>query len=164
MLERFRNCYWKLDGLLRDREGGGLDESGEDGALDEAVAAAGENFQAEMEDDANTAGALAAVFDLVRAVNEYGERAQAAGRVSAAVLEKARGTLDRLLYLLGIEITPEDYGEAGLEQELLELVELREQARSRGDYAAADAARDRILAAGYEIRDTPQGPRLVRKG
>ncbi|MBK5226289.1 MAG: cysteine--tRNA ligase, partial [Thermoleophilia bacterium] len=53
--------------------------------------------------------------------------------------------------------------EAGLEQELLDLVAEREKARKDGDYTAADAARDKLAAAGYEVRDTPQGPKLVRK-
>ena len=163
MLERFRNCYWKLDDLLRDLEAGEVEESGQEDALDEAISGAAGDFQAEMQDDANTAGALAAIFGLVRAVNEYNETAQAAGRASASALAKAREALDGLLYVLGIEITPDDYAGTGLEQELLELVQLREKARSEGDYEAADAARDKLLAAGYEIRDTPQGPRLVKK-
>jgi len=41
-------------------------------------------------------------------------------------------------------------------------LEQREQARAAGDWAAADAARDRLASAGYEVRDTPQGPKLMR--
>jgi cysteinyl-tRNA synthetase len=37
------------------------------------------------------------------------------------------------------------------------LLDLRQQARERRDYAASDWVRDRLLAAGVEVRDTPGG-------
>lgn len=163
-LERFRNCFWKLDDLLGDVDGGTLKESGEAEALDNPIAAADKEFEAEMQDDINTAGALAAVFGLVKAINAYTEAAQASGRVSAAALGKAREKLTSLLVVLGVEITAADFGAAENQQKLQELLQAREKARSAGDYAAADAARDKIIAAGYEVRDTPQGPRLVKGG
>ncbi len=162
-LERFRNCFWRLDELLAAVEAGQLAGDGDAAALDQAVAAAEEEFHREMEDDVNTAGALAASFGLVRAVNEYAEAGQKQGAVSRGSLQRARAALASQLGILGIEFTAEDYQGGELEQELLELVEQREQARRAGDYAAADAARDRIRAAGYEVRDTPQGPKLVRR-
>ena len=61
-----------------------------------------------------------------------------------------------------MEIKPEEYREAALEQELQELVELRELCRREGRYEEADEARQKILAAGYEVRDTLQGPKLVK--
>ncbi|MEK6536535.1 MAG: cysteine--tRNA ligase, partial [Actinomycetota bacterium] len=109
------------------------------------------------------AGALASLFGLVRVINEYTESVSTAGKVDAGLLGEARELLTDLLYILGVEISPSEYSEAGLEQELLDLVAEREKARKDGDYAAADTARDKLAAAGYEVRDTPQGPKLVRK-
>ncbi len=163
MLERFRNCFWELDQLLAAAGGDRLDDSGHQGAPTAAIETAEAEFTAEMEDDANTAGALAALFGLARTTNEYIQAARAAGRVSTAFLERARRSLALHLELLGITITPADYGEAEQEQELMELVELRERCRREGRYREADEARDRILAAGYQVRDTPQGPRLVKR-
>ena len=184
-LERFRNCLWKLNGVIGDGsagsgptgEGGAgaavTDTAGPDTATshkppDNAVLQASmertrEQFDDEMRDDINTAGAMAAVFGLVRVVNEYTEDASLAGGADAVLLTEARELLVQLLHILGVDISPSEYGETGFEQELLDLVEEREQARLAKDYAAADAARDKLAAAGYEVRDTPQGPKLVKK-
>jgi cysteinyl-tRNA synthetase len=44
---------------------------------------------------------------------------------------------------------------------LLELARARSEARARKDFAEADRLRDEVRAAGWEIRDGPQGPELV---
>ncbi|MEK7818107.1 MAG: cysteine--tRNA ligase, partial [Actinomycetota bacterium] len=185
-LERFKNCLWKVDSVLGEVEstGEGAGKGAVEAAGDETGGAAGDvagaatgegvaaltaatrkaeqKFDDEMEDDANTAGALAAVFGLVKAINEYAEAASVTGKVAVESLKGARDRLTELLGLLGVEIKPEEYREAALEQELQELVELRELCRREGRYEEADEARDKILAAGYEVRDTPQGPKLVK--
>ncbi|MFA5801514.1 MAG: cysteine--tRNA ligase [Thermoleophilia bacterium] len=163
MLERFRNCFWKINSVI----GVSGQDSGSDGrceALVAAVTLAREEFHAEMQDDFNTAGALAAVFSLVRVINEYAEEASISRDLNTGLLGEARDLLAELLFMLGVEITAADYGDSVLEAGLQELVEQRERAREAGDWAEADAARDRLAAAGYEIRDTPQGPKLVKKG
>jgi cysteinyl-tRNA synthetase len=162
MLERFRNCFWKIESVIGEAAAG-ADDSPEVEALRAAIVRTGEQFDADMRDDVNTASALAALFGLVRAINEYTETASVAGLVNAELLGEARDRLAELLFILGVEIPREEYTDSGQEQELLDLVEQREQARRDGDYAAADAARDKIDAAGYEVRDTPQGPKLVKK-
>lgn len=166
-LDRFRNCLWKINSVL----GEGAAEAGaatshklpDSAALQAAMDRTREQFDDEMRDDINTAGALAAVFGLVRVVNEYTEDASVAGGADSVLLAVVREVLIELLHILGVDISPSEYGESGFEQELLDLVEEREQARLAKDYAAADAARDKLAAAGYEVRDTPQGPKLVRK-
>ena len=157
-LERFKNCLWKVDSVLGEAEGAGEGAA----TLLDAARKAEQEFDREMEDDANTAGALAAVFGLVKAINEYAEAASVTGKVEAEALTGARDRLTALLGLLGVEIKPEEYREAALEQDLQELVELRELCRREGRYEEADEARDKILAAGYEVRDTPQGPKLMK--
>jgi len=183
-LERLKNCFWKIDSVLSGNGeevlgGNGEEVAGREGmppegpvvddapagmALRSAMDRAQDQYYREMRDDVNTAGALAAVFGLVRAINEYTETSPAAGNLDAGLLGEARELLTALLGILGVEITAEDYAESGFERELLELVERRERARQAGDYTEADAARDQLVAAGYEVRDTPQGPKLVRKG
>ncbi|MHB8159499.1 MAG: cysteine--tRNA ligase [Thermoleophilia bacterium] len=187
MLDRFRNCLWKLDSVVDgDRSGAVASPAGESMpasgeqpaaeagmtggytsqslALRSAIDTTERRFHTEMRDDVNTAGALASLFGLVRVINEYAESASTAGKVvNAGLLGEARELLTGLLYILGVEISRSEYSESGLEQELIDLVAEREKARKDGDYTAADAARDKLVAAGYEIRDTPQGPKLVRK-
>ena len=48
--------------------------------------------------------------------------------------------------------------------EVIVLVEERQAARARRDWVAADALRERIAAVGWSVVDTPDGPRLERKG
>jgi cysteinyl-tRNA synthetase len=161
-LERFKNCFWKVDSVMTGVEAvtvGGPDEQ----ALMAAISGTEERFQAEMQDDVNTAGALAAVFGLVKVINDYCEAASLVNKVNARLLGRARDLLARLLKILGVEITEADYAEAALEEELLELVKQREKARQERDFATADAVREKIAAAGYEIRDTPQGPKLIKR-
>jgi cysteinyl-tRNA synthetase len=43
------------------------------------------------------------------------------------------------------------------------LMEEREAARGAGDYGRADRIRDELASRGYEVRDTSEGPRLVRR-
>jgi cysteinyl-tRNA synthetase len=47
--------------------------------------------------------------------------------------------------------------------EILSLLEQRQLARKEKRWKDADGLRDAVIAAGYEIEDTPQGPRVKRK-
>lgn len=51
---------------------------------------------------------------------------------------------------------------AGATAEVLALLAEREDARSRRDWARADALRDQLTALGWQIQDTPEGPQLIR--
>ena len=60
-----------------------------------------------------------------------------------------------------LEVEPEDEAP---DEEALRLLDEREAARRDRDFAAADRTRDELRARGWEVRDTPDGPRLVRAG
>jgi cysteinyl-tRNA synthetase len=108
-----------------------------------------ERFRAALAEDFNTPKALAEAFGLVSAANQ-------------AEIEGAGTTLARMLELLGLGSLGEGEGEAaGTEAEAL-LAE-REEARAQRDFERADTIRDRLDAMGWEVRDTPQGARLVRR-
>ena len=73
------------------------------------------------------------------------------------------GRLGEMLYALGLEnlLEPErDEVDPEAERLLCE----REEARAARDFATADARRDQLAALGWEVRDTAEGPRLVRRG
>jgi cysteinyl-tRNA synthetase len=53
--------------------------------------------------------------------------------------------------------------EAALDGLVVQLLEDRQRARAARDFAAADALRDRLLAAGIAVEDTPDGPQWTIK-
>ncbi len=74
----------------------------------------------------------------------------------------AHAAVERLLPLLGLEALAAVPESADAEAERL-LAE-RERARSDRDFERADALRDELASRGWEVRDTPEGARLVRAG
>jgi cysteinyl-tRNA synthetase len=116
------------------------------------------NWQEAMDDDLNTADAIAAIFELVRAANT----ATAAGGVSKATLQSARDTLIELCGVLGLE--PDKKDDARIPEAVLKMVEERTAAKQARDFQKADELRDAIAAEGYKVEDTPQGARVVPLG
>jgi cysteinyl-tRNA synthetase len=106
-----------------------------------------------MDDDLDTPRALALLFDTVRQANRAVVEGDAAGAgaLAAAVSEMAAAVG------LGLE------GAIEVPPEVLADVEKREEARNARDFGAADAIRARLLAAGWVVEDTPQGPRAHRR-
>jgi cysteinyl-tRNA synthetase len=118
------------------------------------VADAGElekRFFAALADDFNTPAAVAVVFELVAEAN----RRLAAGE------SVGPGPLREMLWTLGLENLLEAGGDAP-DERALRLLKEREEARAAKDFATADARRDELLALGWQVRDTPAGPELVR--
>jgi cysteinyl-tRNA synthetase len=119
-------------------------------------------FLAAMDDDLGTPAAVAAIHDVVR----EGNKLLPAGD-SPALRGNAASVL-AMLDILGLSPLDPAWGPAGgHDQQLTEavdtlvrgLLDQRAEARANKDFAAADAIRDRIKAAGIEIEDTPTGPK-----
>jgi cysteinyl-tRNA synthetase len=113
-------------------------------------------FTAAMDDDFNTAGALAALFDLARASNTL----LAQRKLNRQELETLEAPFRELggevLGVVPDELTQESV--AGLEQQLIELlIDLRRQFRAERQWAQADAIRDRLAALGVQLEDKPEG-------
>jgi cysteinyl-tRNA synthetase len=120
-----------------------------DGDPDPAVLELRERFLDSLADDFNTPRAMAALFDLVA----EGHRRPLAG---------AHSVLAWMLELVGLAALSISEGEApGAEAE--GLMQEREAARAARDFERADKIREQLASRGYEVRDTPQGPRLVRR-
>ncbi len=119
------------------------------------------DFVAAMDDDLGTPAALAVVHDLVREGNKL-----LTGGDSEA-LRANLASVRAMLGLLGLDPLDEIWGRPRGDARLVGavdvlvhgLLEQRQQARAARDYAAADAVRDQLKAAGIEVEDTPQGPR-----
>jgi cysteinyl-tRNA synthetase len=131
----------RLDALARRAAAAGLPG---DAAPDPETR---DRFQAEMDDDFGTPGALAAVFDAVghahRAL-EAGERARAASLLAAVV---------ELAGALGVAVDPG----TGADTAVDERVAARDAAREQGDFATADRVRAELADEGIVLEDTPGG-------
>ena len=110
-----------------------------------------ERFFDALADDFNTPQARAVLFDWVAEANRRMDAGEQVGP----------GRLEEMLWALGLEDLLEVEDEAP--EELQRLAAEREEARAARDFERADQIRDRLAGEGWEIRDTPDGARLVRK-
>jgi cysteinyl-tRNA synthetase len=143
----------RLRGALRPARGAA--EAGpEVDALEAAVAQARHGFEQSMDDDFNTAGALAAIFDLVTEIN----RARDAG-VAAAPLAAAQDTLQELAAVLGLRLAAPGQDQRGAPAApFIDLwVELRSELRAVKQWALADEVRNRLAGLGVIVEDTREG-------
>ncbi|HUR70076.1 MAG TPA: cysteine--tRNA ligase [Candidatus Thermoplasmatota archaeon] len=116
------------------------------------------SFEAAMEDDFNTPLALSVLFEVTGDINKY------LGDPHGATLDKALAKFREMESVF--DIVPDEAEGSGGEGPLLDLLlEVRESARSRKDFATSDIIRDRLLALGYLIEDAGKGkgPRWRRK-
>jgi cysteinyl-tRNA synthetase len=135
----------------------------------ERVARAESEFLAGLEDDLNTAQALAAIFDLVRELNTAMDRGEFRAGDALGVLA-ALARFDRIfavledhdaerLRALGYAAGEEFITDAEVER----LIAEREAARKRRDFAAADGYRQALAERGIILEDTRDGVRWKRK-
>ena len=143
-LERLYTCRNNLDFALENAVDGELDNE-----FNDKVHGRIQQFITAMDDDLNTADAIAAVFELVRDINT----AIAAG-ANKATLQLAAKAFDELTDVLGLVY---NRSKASLDDEVEELIAQRAQARKDKNWALADEIRDKIKAMGIVLEDTPQG-------
>ncbi|MCI5622175.1 MULTISPECIES: cysteine--tRNA ligase [Anaerostipes] len=110
-------------------------------------------FEDAMEDDFNTADAVAAIFEIVRESNSTVKKYGSA--YAASVLN----TFETLCGVLGIETKKE---EEILDEEIEKLIEERQQARKEKNFARADEIRDQLLEQGIVLKDTREGVKWSR--
>lgn len=109
-----------------------------------------------MDDDLNTADALAAVFELVRDIFAIVIEEKASKEAANRTLD----VFDELVDVLGLLYNKRD---KSLDAEVEELIENRNEARKAKDWAKADAIRDELKNMGILIEDTPQGVKWHRE-
>ena len=113
-----------------------------------------EKFEAAMDDDFNTADAVAAIFDLVKYINTT-----AGAESSKEYLQKLFDLLVKLTGVLGLIV---DKKEEILDEDIEKLIEERQAARKAKDFARADAIRDELLEKGIILKDTREGVQWKR--
>ena len=148
-LDRLYNCKSALEFAA-----GNAGEGDGDPAFAAALASRRDQFIAAMEDDLNTADAIAALFELVRDINVKLGAQPARADVAAAseLFEELTGVLG-LLYDRKTELLDED---------IEALIEARTAARKAKNWAEADRIRDELTAKGIVLEDTPQGVKWRR--
>ena len=114
-----------------------------------------DEFTAAMDDDLNTADAIAAVFNLTREINTM-----LAGEASKADCAAALALFDELCGVLGL-VYNLDKGD-DIDSEIEALIAERTAARKERNFARADEIRDGLKAKGIELEDTPQGVKWRR--
>ncbi len=145
-LERLYTCRDNIDFALKNAADGGEIPAFTEQRKQEFIDA--------MEDDLNTADALAAVFMLVRDINT----AIAAGAGKKA-LEAFAEVFDELTGVLGLVYNRKT---ETLDSEIEELIEKRTEARKNKDFKTADEIRDKLKEMGIILEDTPQGVKWTR--
>ena len=149
-LERLQNTYDAMTGAMGSA-------SGTDDALALSQKAWSE-FEARMDDDFSTREAVAAMYELAREAN----RLSSEGRLSGKGAENIVSVFDRFNGIFDVLVTVK--GGEDLSARLVDmLLQVREDARKRKDFAQADSIRKQLLELGIEIQDTQDGAVWKRK-
>lgn len=144
-LNRLYTCRDNLDFAISNATGGEATD-----AISSMLSARQAQFIEAMEDDLNTADALAAIFELVKDINT---RVIADG-ANKADCEAAAKMFDELCAVLGLVYNRKA---ESLDDEVEALIEKRTQARKDKNWAEADRIRDELKAMGIVLEDTAQG-------
>ena len=130
-------------------------------AIDERVARAHAGFREKLSSDLNTPGAIGVVFELVRDINAAVDSDEI-GTEDVATVRAAVDEFDRVLGVISLRRT-EDAAPPVPIEEIERLIEARQAARRRRDFAAADHIRDDLDARGIQLEDSAAGTRWKRK-
>ena len=151
-LERIESFLLRLDEISRSapHDAAHADEGG-DALIGKFLA----EFEEAMDDDLNTAGALGALFTLIRDANTAIDD----GRISAGDAAGIKAALMKIDPVLDIFPAREENLDAEIEQ----LIAARNAARKARNFAESDRIRDVLLSRGILLEDTPGGTRWRRK-
>jgi len=152
-LTRLYNCRDNLDFAMENTE---IEKNDDDEKIAESLTKYREKFISAMDDDLNTADALAAIFDLVRDINTN----VITDKPSKFLCSEAAKLFDELCDVLGLVYNRK---KESLDSEIEALIEQRTQARKEKNWALADKIRDDLKAQGIVIEDTPQGIKWHRE-
>lgn len=143
-VERVYTCIENLEFLLSNAEDKPCDEE-----LKNKLCGYKQKFIDAMDDDLNTADAIAAIFDIVYIANT--EITSASGKEA---IELALSLIRELGGVLGLF---EKETKKSLDAEVEELIKKREEARKVKNWAEADAIRDKLKEMNIVLKDTPDG-------
>lgn len=153
-LQRMYTCMEHLEFLLEKGTVGAV--CAEEQESYDHIMTYRQKFIDSMDDDLNTADAISVLFEIVRDVyNDTTVENTYSKAYCRGILELLR-ELGGVLGLLGREKKQE------IPAEIVELAQRRAQARAEKNWALADELRDTLKEKGYQVKDTPQGPKISR--
>lgn len=154
-LTRLYNCLYNLEFILAKAKGKELKP--EETEIAKEIASFKDKFCAAMDDDLNTADAIAALFDMARYINS-----NVCETSSAKLIEDTIALFKELGEVLGILYKNQD---ELISDDIKELLKKRADARANKDWALSDSIRDELAAMGVEVMDTRQGTKIrITKG
>jgi len=146
-LSRVYTCLDNLEFILKNEEL----ENEINEEFEKKIADTREKFTAAMDDDLNTAGAVGAVFGLVKEANtEF----VGGGKKSRPSIENTISAIHDFGDVLGIF---NKKNEDSIDSEVEKLIKQRTEARKAKDWAKADEIRDKLKAMNVILEDTPNG-------
>ena len=151
-LERIVTCVEQLKHYFEKAEGNEYVEA--ETALVKEVEALVEKYEEAMEDDFNTADAIAAIFEIVKLANTNAD-AESTKAFVQFLFDKIVGLSD----ILGLIVNKK---EEVLDEEVEKLIEERQVARKAKDFAKADEIRDKLADMGIILKDTREGVQWKR--
>jgi len=110
-------------------------------------------FIEHMDNNFNTANAIATVFELVKEANTK------MNQLTKENITETLEFLEEVGKIIGVNLTPE---QITIPEQIQTLVQEREKARAEKDWAKADELRNKIQEQGYTINDTQNGPMLTK--
>ena len=151
-LERIVNSASNLKFLVQNSSAEKMTE--EENRMFEETSEYVKDFERAMDDDFNTADAIAAIFDLVKYINTHTDE-----NSSKEYLEKLHKRLSDLADVLGVIV---DKDEEILDEDIEALIQERQDARKEKNFARADQIRDELLSKGIILEDTREGVKWRR--
>lgn len=149
-LERLYNCRNNLRFMLEQAADGEMDQE-----LAELLEKRRGQFIEAMDDDLNTADAIAALFEMVKDINVC-----IAKDPTKETCRQALAAFTELADVLGLVYAEEETDDDA--EQIEEMIAARAKARAEKNWAESDRIRDELKAMGIVLEDTPQGVKWHR--
>lgn len=156
--ERLVTTYRVMEETLAQKESETKELSPDGILFHEQIHSLGKRFSAAMNDDFNTALALAVIFDFARQINIF-IAGGVFGKESLKLLSLAKELLREFTDILGLKLNEQNKIEPFLVEYIERQIENRQEAKKNKDYKKADQIRDELKEKGVILEDTPQGVR-----
>ena len=159
LMEQSKQGYERIATAIETLEF--LTANGTDGPMDDEAAKLAsldrfrDGFIEAMDDDLNTADAIASIFELVSEIN-----LTVKDGASKSYAKEALARIRELTEVLGLFAGKDE--EEGLGDDIQALIDERQAARKEKNWARADEIRDQLAAMGITLKDTPQGVQVIR--
>lgn len=158
-LQAAEKGYKRLMEAVRSLKGLATDGTRLEPALDQEIHGVLDSLYTEMNDDFNSPKVLAVLFDLVTRINSFKDGHIDIQQISSNTLDRLKKETTLWVYdILGLRDEEMANGQGGQMDEIMKLlIDLRQQARARKDFALSDQIRDRLGKIKIILKDSKEG-------